>query len=126
MERIYIVSVILVLTFFSINCRMFSKKKNCIKCWSFESCVILEQSCMTPDRYGGQCVDIRRCKNLYGILQNAPRPLPERVRDYLQRAKCVNNANPVSFLWNVISEGHLLMLSSRWSCLLMLIWFDSD
>ncbi|KAL5284298.1 CLIPB1.2 family protein [Megaselia abdita] len=56
--------------------------------------MISEQSCVTPDRYNGQCVDVKNCRNLYGILVNAPRPLPQRVRDYLQRTKCVNNPNP--------------------------------
>lgn len=57
--------------------------------------LIPEQTCVTPDRYNGQCVDVKNCKNLYGILINAPRPLPDRVRDFLQRAKCVNHPNPV-------------------------------
>lgn len=45
-------------------------------------------SCTNPLNQQGQCVALERCTTIVRLINEAPRPLSEQVRNFLQRSFC--------------------------------------
>lgn len=52
-------------------------------------------SCNTPFGEAAQCVALQKCPTLLKIITEAPRPLPERVKNYIQQSICGNPSDRV-------------------------------
>lgn len=52
-------------------------------------------SCNTPLGETGRCVSLQQCPALLKIINDAPRPLPERVKNYIQQSVCGNPSDRI-------------------------------
>lgn len=48
-------------------------------------------SCYTHYKESGTCISIRKCRPIWKILTDAPRPLPDRIVDYVRGSQCGNS-----------------------------------
>ncbi|XP_063697742.1 serine protease grass-like [Culicoides brevitarsis] len=51
---------------------------------------ITGSSCYTYYKESGQCVSVRKCKTIWKLILEAPRPLPERLTEYIRNSQCGN------------------------------------
>lgn len=51
---------------------------------------ITGSSCYTYYKESGQCVSIRKCKPIWKLILDAPRPLPDRLVEYMRNSQCGN------------------------------------
>lgn len=59
-----------------------------------------ESDCKTPDGSDGVCVQIEECKSIQSVFENAPRPLPLNVTDFLNSFTCgfINDINTIAIV----------------------------
>lgn len=51
---------------------------------------ITGSSCYTYYQESGQCVSVRKCKTIWKLILDAPRPLPDRLTEYIRNSQCGN------------------------------------
>lgn len=51
---------------------------------------IISSSCYTYYKESGKCVSIRKCKPIWKLILDAPRPLPDRLTEYIRNSQCGN------------------------------------
>ncbi|XP_055678221.1 serine protease grass-like [Lutzomyia longipalpis] len=49
------------------------------------------EPCTTPEGFQAACTPVMNCPPILGILNNAPRPLPQNIVTYLQRLQCFHS-----------------------------------
>uniref|UniRef100_A0A1L8DQP3 CLIP domain-containing serine protease n=2 Tax=Nyssomyia neivai TaxID=330878 RepID=A0A1L8DQP3_9DIPT len=50
-----------------------------------------DEPCVTPEGHRASCTPVMHCPPILGILNNAPRPLPQNIVTYLQRLQCFHS-----------------------------------
>uniref|UniRef100_A0A336MKZ7 CSON003277 protein n=1 Tax=Culicoides sonorensis TaxID=179676 RepID=A0A336MKZ7_CULSO len=56
----------------------------------FNTAQFTGSSCYTYLQESGQCVNIRKCRTIWKIIIEAPRPLPDRITEYIRNSQCGN------------------------------------
>lgn len=47
-------------------------------------------SCFTHNKESGTCIYIRKCNSIWKVMTEAPRPLPDRIVEYIKGSQCGN------------------------------------